>query len=50
MLVPSSSVLSVDLLDSGFNVQDQACMKIVSSTNKEDCHTNVSVGVCPRTA
>ncbi len=50
MSVPSSSVLGVDLLDSGLNVQDQACFKIVSSTNSEDCHTSVSIEVCARTA
>lgn len=50
MFVPPGSVLSVDLLDSDFNVQDQACIKIVSSINSEDCHTSVSVEVCDRTA
>ena len=50
MFVPASSVLNVDLLDSGFNVQDQACIKIVSSINNEDWHTSVSVKVCARTA
>ncbi len=50
MFVPASSVLNVDLLDSGFSVQDQACIKIVSSINNEDWHTSVSVKVCARTA
>jgi len=33
MLVSSSNVLSVDLLDSGFHVQDQACINIVRRFN-----------------
>ena len=50
MLVPFNKILGVDLLDSGFNVQDQACIKIVRSTNGGDCHTSDSAEVCARIA